>query len=353
MNGKREGSTYIKDEHHETMQEMFHALSNAPNEILPSKFWVELNNRNLTQLEEQGYENFKRTIALNYFTWLVSFSDEQIKYLRKNLGLLSVIKSTLRALLSGRHEYFSKKQSLEYNFLTNMLWEYVTKNDNERILDKLHEPTEGNPPKVYLHDKLISQDLANSVLEFKSIMNSGVDKDNIQTVMELGAGYGRTAFVFLSLMPAIRYIIVDIPPALYIAQRYLSNQFPKKKIFKFRVFNNYAEINKELDNSDIAFFLPNQLELLPEKSTDIFINISSLHEMRPDQIEYYFSEIDRLTKKYFYFKQWKVSKIPFENIIIKENDYPVRKEWSRIYWMECKVQTNFFESLYDVRSLRK
>lgn len=332
----------------DTLNEMFESLLSlrTRKEILPSKYWVELNKKNLEQLEKYGYENFKKTIALNYFTWLVQPADEQIRYLIKNLPVSSVVKNVFRALRSRKHEHFSWKQSLYYNFLTYMIWDYVSRNDNEHILDKLYEPNEGNPPAVYLSKELISQDLANSVLEFKSIMSSIVDKSSIQTIMELGAGYGRTAFVFLNIIPDLRYIIVDIPPALYLSQRYLSDQFQQKKIFKFKIFNDYSEIQEELDSSNIAFFLPNQLDLLPEKMVDIFINISSLHEMRFDQIEYYFNSIDRLTKKHFYFKQWKKSVIPFENITIEESDYPVRKQWSQIYWRECKVQTYFFEALF-------
>ena len=52
--------------------------------------------------------------------------------------------------------------------------------------------------------------------------------------------------------------------------------------------------------------------------------------MRMDQIKYYFGEIDRLTRKYFYFKQWKETTIPFENETITEADYPVRDNWRLI-----------------------
>ena len=69
------------------------------------------------------------------------------------------------------------------------------------------------------------------------------------------------------------------------------------------------EIKKEFEQSDIAFFLPYQLELLPQKISDLFINISSFHEMHPHQIELYFQCIDHLISKYVYIKQWKKEKI--------------------------------------------
>ena len=71
-----------------------------------------------------------------------------------------------------------------------------------------------------------------------------------------------------------------------------------------------------------------------------------------DQIRYYFGEIDRLARRYFYFKQWKETVIPFENERITEADYPVRENWRLINRQECKVQTYFFEALYEIRDTR-
>ena len=132
------------------------------------------------------------------------------------------------------------------------------------------------------------------------------------------------------------------------AQRYLSTIFPERKIFSFRHFDSFDQVRDEFAQANLIFLTPNQLELLPDKSVDMFVNISSPHEMRMDQISYYFDEIDRLTRKYFYFKQWKETIIPFENEAITEADYPVREDWRLINRQECKVQTYFFEALYEL-----
>jgi putative sugar O-methyltransferase len=179
-------------------------------------------------------------------------------------------------------------------------------------------------------------------------MHEDVDHKEIRTIMELGSGYGRTAYVYLTLNPEYRYILVDIPPALYICEKYLSDVFKDRKIFRFRPFERYEDIKEEYENADIIFLMPNQLELLPEKSIDLFINISSLHEMRIDQIRYYFEVMEKLTRKYFYTKQWKVSTIPHEDVVINQEDYPVDDSWKMIYSRECVVQELFFEELYDL-----
>ena len=58
-------------ERYPEIREMFDEFEKFRPQILPSRYWVELNNKNLQQLAESGYENFKRTVARNYFTWIV------------------------------------------------------------------------------------------------------------------------------------------------------------------------------------------------------------------------------------------------------------------------------------------
>ena len=76
--------------------------------------------------------------------------------------------------------------------------------------------------------------------------------------------------------------------------------------------------------------------------------VEPLHEMRMDQIQYFFGEIERLTRNYFYFKQWKETTVPIENETITESDYPIGKDWTLIMRQQCKVQAKFFEAIYSL-----
>lgn len=332
------------------IRDMFDEFPRYRKEILPSRYWEELNRKNLRQLTENKYENFKRTIARNYFTWIINPFDEQLRFLMREAGYLQSLRYLSAAMTAPLHPPLKRKHTFYYNTLTNLLWDYVEKHDPEKLLMRLSEPREGNPPEISRDGRLISQDLANAVLEYQAILHPALDRREVRTIMELGPGYGRTAYVFLTLQPGCRYVLVDIPPALYVAQRYLSAIFGDRRIFRFRSFDRYEDVRTELSAADIAFLTPNQLEFLPDKSVDLFLNISSLHEMRMDQIRYYFGEIDRLTRKYFYYKQWKDTVIPFENERITESDYPVRNHWRLIYRRQCLVQTYFFEALYEIQN---
>ena len=331
------------------ISEMNAGMKKAGKEFQPSKYWVKLNEEHLNKLETYGFKNFKRNIVRNYFTAInLHFIEMQTKFLFKQIPTKRILFFLINSILIKKHKYIGLIQSINYNFKTYLLWEYVTRFDKDKVLENIDEPLVGNPPRVYYQHKLISSDLANTAMEYYSIMNVLDSKaNNIKIICELGAGYGRTAHFFLSQMKRIKYIIIDIPPALFIAEQYLSQVFPKKRVFKYQEFRSFKDIEGEWNRSDIIFLLSSQIKLIPKGYADLFINISSFHEMRVNQIKYFFSHIERITRDdgFFYLKEWKDSLIPFENIHIKMDDYPISKKWQIIYMREAKIQTAFFETL--------
>ncbi len=331
------------------LQSMFDCLRSADPVYLPSRFWVKLNEHNLAQLELQGIENFKRTLARNYFTFVPSVIDNQFRFLLRHTRM-----ADWRAIFShfprfDRSWGLTRKQHWELVLFTRMLWRYAQRHDPLGLLRSIDEPAAGNPFSTDLDGQPISQDLANSALEYYSIANeTGLTADAVVTICELGAGYGRDAYVFLKALPNCRYIIVDIPPALYISQQYLSQLFPDKKIFKFRDFAPDAATLAALGAAQLVFLLPHQAAMLPSKSVDLFINISSLHEMRTDQIQAYLALIGRVTKGHFYSKQWFVSKNRHDGLRIRHTDYPIPAGWACRFLRPAAVQAAFFEALYAI-----
>lgn len=332
------------------LSSMFQSVERGDSRARPSKYWVELNKMNLAQLQQHGYENFKRTIALNYFTFARILPwDAQILFLLRMLPVGVSLGCLKRALISRKHEYFSAfnwMQSVMYNFLTLASWAYTRTAVTDPGLLALREPEEGNPAAIRdTAGTLISQDLASSILEISS-MHANLAPGAV--VLELGAGYGRDAYAMLATRPGIKYVIIDIPPALWVAETYLRHQFPDRRVFSYREFSTFSEIEDEFHDSDIAFFLSTQIASLPDNFADLVLNISSLHEMRLDQITFYFSQFDRLLKNEgrFYFKQWKRGPVLFEDVVIRQEDYPVPTNWHCELRHEAPIQTGFFEALY-------
>ena len=334
----------------ERLAVMVSAVESGDVRARPSKYWAELNKMNLAQLQEHGYENFKRTIALNYFTFARILPwDAQFRFLLRRLTLPASLSCVIKALFGRKHDYFSSFnwiQSLLYNFLTLASWEFTRHAVTDADLLALREPEDGNPATIYDHSgALISQDLASSILEISSM---GASFAPGTVVLELGAGYGRNAYAILAAKPGVKYIIIDIAPALWVAETYLGRQFPNLRIFRFREFACFEDVASEFRDSDVAFFLSTQIAKLPVGLADLAINISSLHEMHPDQIEFYFSQFDRLLKNggLFYFKQWKHTAVLFENVVIRQEDYPIPAGWLPELSRQAPLQTRFFEARY-------
>lgn len=328
----------------------------------PSQFWSFFSDIHMTQLRELGIESFKQNVNQSYYNYVplniwdpfvVSINLLKLfgkihktnKYELKNPDMNEkeeIWKRKYRCIFQGRTEYQKKL----YQNTVGLLIDYAKLNDPEQLMEKLEEPELGGPIEMRLNGKLVSQDLANSVLERYSILNS-IKHDPCQklNIVEIGAGYGRLAYVFLQTSNC-KYVIFDIAPALYVAQSYLSLLFKNKKIFKFRSFKNFEEIQKEFEKSDIAFFTINQIQYFPENYFDLSINISSLHEMRRDQVSYILNQMSRVTNKYIYIKQYKKYKNPQDKIFITFKDYKFNQEWKNIMYRTLSTNRRFFEAMY-------
>lgn len=328
------------------LSDMIEEFQKAPVIYRSSMFWEQLNRLHLKHLSKKGFDNFKRTVNTNYFNWGgLGILVHQVSPI-----LNEFIRGNFAPLINSRNIGAKKSNFIEaliYRIYLASLFEHISKIDSLKILDKVEEPRIGNPFLVKYKGKLISQDLCNSVYDFYSFTKD-ISLPKKVRIAELGAGYGRLGYVLLKALPDSSYCVIDIPPALFIAQNYLSKVFHKEKIFKFRPFKSFKDIRTEFEESRIQFLMPHQIEFLPEKYFDLFINISSLHEMKRDQIKNYIKQIDRLCEGYFYTKQWRKSRAK-DNGFIKENEYPIPKTWKIINRRSRHpIQNMFFDTLYSL-----
>ena len=336
---------------------MLEEMRTAPEAVQPSGYWRYLNGLNLSQLEKSGFAQFKRTVNGNYFQWLpTSPRDPQFRAVLR-WWLSHPMPAPLRAavvdaaMLDSRigNPLRSPLRRRAYALYVALLWEYTRRHAPPGVLDRLEEPKLGDPLLVRYRERLVSQDLCNSVLEYAAITEAlpgGPSPGEL--VVELGGGYGRLAWVILNERPDLRYVLVDIPPALAVAEEYLRALLPDRRVFRFRHFERGEEVRAELDHAQIAFLTPNQLDLLEPLGASLFVNISSLHEMRPAQIAHYLRVVGRHTAGHFYTKQSMTSYNPHDSVVIARADYPIPAHWRVIFDRRHPIQTTFFEALYEV-----
>ena len=336
---------------------MTNALAAGPEVYRPSKFWAGLNSVHVRQLQQQGFDNFKRTVNTKYFNWRI------LGIVRHQLGVvaawlrrpdLAVFRARFPSPSyrpGGTVASFNPPSAWIYKTFVAMYADVLARHDPLGLVSRLEEPAVGNPFAVVHRGRVISQDLCNSIQELYSVF--GPDGGAIASgrnleVAELGAGYGRLAYVVVSASPGVRYTIIDIPPALYLSQRYLTTVFPGVATFRFRAWTDYADVSEEFERARIRFVLPHQAALLPGRSVDYFVNISQLHEMSRPQVERYFALMDRICRGRVYTKQWLVSRTPVNDVVFRDRDYPVPGRWRTLYHRRHPIQSMFFEALYEV-----
>ncbi len=331
----------------EELAAMIRHVGSAPARYQPSQFWLYYMTFNALQLEAGGIENFKRTVNNNYFNWTAASDlDAQIGALLKLRGVETG--SNRLSAVGTKPVEFSDDNWRRYVQLIELLYEFARQSDSFGMLE-MEEPGIGNPVILNVDGHVVTQDLCNTTLELNTIMDhAGFGRNDRFTMCELGAGYGRVGQLLLRAFPNARYVVFDIPPALYVSQWYLTRAFPERKTFVFREFTDYAAVKDEFERASIAFLAADQVEMLPNRLCQIFVNISSLHEMRLDQIENWFGQIDRLCQGVFFSKQFLDYPNTVDGISVKEEDYPVLPRWQHLDRRISPTFHLFFEAAYRV-----
>jgi putative sugar O-methyltransferase len=317
-------------EHQEIVAVMMDELEKDP-AFLPSAFWRALNEKNMMMLEADGIANFKRTLSQNYYNWLITsplhpqFLALALRWLRKPSRLPFRLKvgdvGNLRTSVTRGHITLTAFQKWVYGLFVGFGWELMRRYDRHGLHAELSEPLAGNPMRIHDGDRLISQDLANSIIECNAIVDAleGPDSNTHPKVAEIGAGSGRLAHAYASTQPGT-YFIFDIPPALAVSQWYLSEVLGEDRIFRFRPFDDFAQVEAEMLRAKVVFLTANQIRQFPDRYFDVVASISTLPEMRPDQVELYLSLFGKLAKGAIFLKQWKSWRNDADGLALSRSD---------------------------------
>ena len=342
----------------DVLREMNADIAAGPAIYHPSPFWSKLGAWGRDQLDANGFAYCKRTVGTRYFHWTTGGILAHQFWAVAWPWLCRPTAEVFRAWFphpcvfpADGLRHFNTATATFYKTYVALLYDYVARRDPLRLLQRLEEPIAGTPFAIRYKGHWISQDLCNSVHEFYSLGGEAlVRQDRPVHFLELGAGYGRLGHVILEAIPQATYTVVDIPPALAVSQWYLPQLFPSARCFRFRRMTSWAANQDEFAAARIRFLSAPQLALLPDKSVECFINISTLHEMTPAQIAHYFVQMDRVTWGEVYLKQWRRSRVAkWNGCVITEDDYPIPLTWECVHYANRHpIQRWFFEARYRV-----
>ena len=296
-----------------------------------SNFWHLLNIASYDELSKNGLSKFGSTIAGTYFTFKV-FEEEHIK---ESIDKIKNKNINLSADIFKIHNNFSYKESLNYNLICLILFYNIADKDIYKYLKNLQDKTYlgYDTPYISLNNLKITTDKLVSLLDFDKI-DRAFNLNNIKSILEIGAGSGRTSEAILSIKDNISYVVCDIPPAIYISFKRLKLAYPDKAIEYLVDIQNKDELNKKIKKNDISFIYPHQMELISKDAFDLTIAIDCFHEMDKKTIAHYFKNINNFSKN-FYFSIWENSKGNYTKTLFKKTerlnyykgDYNIPKNW--------------------------
>ena len=148
-------------------------------------------------------------------------------------------------------------------------------------LRRIHNREIGNPITVKYDGELVCMDYLQAVFELEFMTNQ-IHLDGT-SILEIGAGYGRTCHAILSNCEVAAYYVVDLENCLELTRRYLNTVLDKEQFEK------------------VHFVTIGDVDRLGATHFDLCVNIDSFAEMDGETVKSYLTFIDKRCH-YFYVK---------------------------------------------------
>jgi putative sugar O-methyltransferase len=264
----------------------------------PTSFWEYGSKLLIDEIEQYDIKDFRSlTVTRNFF--VPGYSA--VEYLEKSEKYDPTIEQFDRIVQDKR---FVTRLQRVFNGNSSAFADFrVLKSSNidkKPYLDKISESTVGNPIEQHtFENRNFSRSFLNYALGL-SFLKKTIDTSDINTVMEIGGGFGTLGEILLGENKNnIFYINADIPPVVFHSSYYLQEVFGKENIACY-------DTTKDLETIDIDKFKQThmalnlcswQIEKL-QGQIDLFVNFISFQEMEPDVVQNYCNHIDRLNPKY-------------------------------------------------------
>jgi len=264
------------------------------------------------------------------------------------------------ALVDLRNQYFNRRFSgpdpCSRQVYSALLWLYYSnlqQIDTDGFLKSAFEPFEGGTADQELVDgRPMSLDFLQSIDEayrLRYAWKLSKRPKLPQIIVELGAGYGRLAYICRKMIPDCTYVILDLPEALICSSTWLNQVLPGE-VVPYTDSRHLTNFDREVLSSRKVWILSlHQIEQIAPGTVDAFINIYSFAEMPIQSINNYFSVINRIADGIFYSKQRKLEHNITDNIEVNLDTYPIQPHWNQLFFQTSTLYESFFEVAYDLK----
>jgi putative sugar O-methyltransferase len=261
----------------------------------PGIFWQEASKDMVEDLTQHGFQAFRR-LATSKIFFVPSYGHpgnsiplDVMNGLRDWIAqqdLNAKQTATLANYLSGFNAALADYRVLQAS-------EYRT---HQPDLLAFSESQIGEPAEQFeIEHKRYSRSALNYLLGL-AFLKKHLDLTRLQTIMEIGGGYGTLGEIVYRLLPNARYIDIDIPPTLCCSHYYLNELVGAEHLTHALDFddNQTIAIDGLKKLSTLASWQIAQLE----GEIDLFVNFISFQEMEPDIVQNYLNQVNRLQAKW-------------------------------------------------------
>lgn len=231
---------------------------------------------------------WQNLLHLSYPNYLDTNLDK-FQYFLTNFGAWpEFLGMTFTCLLREYSKTPDRRKYFERQIIGRKVGWWLKFESRGRGLTNLSQPQCGNLWGAHVNGNFVTYE---SVLNeyYSRMISNFINKDRV-VVGEIGAGYGVLFYFISRRISDFCYLDFDLPETLSCAAYYLMKSFPKKK------FLLYGEANlneKALKEYDFIFMPSYSIQDLANDSVDIFLNNSSLGEMKPDSCRMFVREMCR------------------------------------------------------------
>jgi SAM-dependent methyltransferase len=307
------------------------------------RFWRQIGEQHRQLIASSRFANFKRTINFQYGQWGISaylnrFTARLLFALlrRGRIPKIACVDYSNIESIRWKQGPATPARLNAYALYCGLLWQYAETVDTLNGL-RTEEPTLGNPMPIRLGSRLISQDLAMASLSLNLIAKF-VPQHSSRRILEIGAGYGRIAYLMRSLFPVTQYVIVDIPPTLAVSQNYIAAIFGEDSVERF---SRTPTLSRTFN-----FLLPHQIAVLPDNHFDLAINFSSFDEMPSQTVLSYLRLVDRVCSGHFYLGGY--AHPAHEGDFLGLDEFPYSPEWQQVLNCKHEVFSGFVEKIFKI-----
>lgn len=287
---------------------MLSDLDGAPELYKPTNFWQTGLEQVVKDLRERGFADFRRHPSATFFyapryapvvrpavalSRLIGMAGANGKVLRDRLDQVPIAR--------GHH---ATVRALDLP-------------DAPPRIGDMSESTAGSPTEQLTFEGRRHSRSSLNYLRGLVMLKRAVPDLRIDTVLEIGGGYGTLGEILVPQNPGLRYIDVDIPPVAAVATYYLQQVLGADQVLDYGATRDAEKIEIDQIAQRAAVLCSWQLPKLVG-SVDLFANFISFQEMEPDVVANYARLVTGLGARYLLLRNSPVGKPNVREPMLRE-----------------------------------